>query len=194
VAVKNEELIMATIRGIEKSPVFRSDRSLLKRRIAYNFCDYGFEIKTGLSEVFDIVPTRLDDEEAFIFFFSREDIHNGTWALFNLHVFLKYQGTLDEFAHSRGESVKKIALVPMIAFGMAAIGYNREIKMSELFKGGEPIISFIGGDPDRVVRDSHFYFMHHHRHCYTGVLHLPDNDVRYDFLRAELFRGIRFAG
>lgn len=183
---------MATIPGIDRAPVFATDRSLLTRRASYNFRDYGFEIAPGLSELFDIVPTQLSDEEAFLFFFSREDIANGHWALFNLHVFLKYKGTLDEFAHSRGESVKTIQLSPVTAFGTPGAGYTREINMRDLFKGGEPVIAFIGGDPDRPVRDSHYYFMHQHRHCYTGVLHLPGEEPRYDALRAVLFFGVRF--
>lgn len=183
---------MAKILAIDKAPVFASDRSLLTRRIGYNFRDYGFEIAPGLGEVFDIVPTQLNEEEAFLFFFSREDVTNGHWALFNLHIFLKYKGTLDEFARSRGESVRTVALSPAIAFGKAGLGYTRQIKMDDLFKGGEPVISFIGGESDCIVRDSHFYFIHQHKHCYTGVLHLPGEDTRYDSLRETLFRGVHF--
>jgi hypothetical protein len=183
---------MVTIPGIEKAPVFASDRSLLTRRTSYNFRDYGFEIAPGLGELFDIVPTQLNDEEAFLFFFSREDIGSGHWALFNLHVFLKYKGTLDEFAHSRGESVRTVQLSPVAAFCKPGMGYTREIEMRVLFKGGETVIGFIGGDPDRTVRDSHFYFTHQHRHCYTGVVHLPGEEPRYDALRAVLFNGVKF--
>ena len=183
---------MATVPGIDKAPVFASDRSILTARTNYNFRDYGFEIEAGLGELFDIVPTQLSDEEAFLFFFVREDVSNGSWALFNLHVFLKYKGTLEEFARSRGESVKSVPLSPAVAFGMPGLGYSREIKMADLFKGGEPVITFIGGEPDRVVRDSHFYFMHQHRHCYTGVLHLLGESMRYDTLREVLFRGVQF--
>lgn len=183
---------MTSTPGIDKAPVFSSDRSLLTRRISYNFRDYGFEIDAGLTELFDIVPTKLNEEEAFLFFFSRQDVMDGQWALFNLHVFLKYTGTLEEFAHSRGESVRAIALSSAIAFGKTALGYTREIKMGDLFKGGEPVIGFIGGEPDRVVRDSHFYFRHQHNHCYTGLLHLPGNERRYNKIREMLFSGVYF--
>jgi len=183
---------MATVPGIDVAPVFASDRSLLTARTSYNFRDYGFEIAAGLAELFDIVPTQLSDEEAFLFFFVREDASNHHWALFNLHVFLKYKGTLEEFARSRGESVRTVPLSPATAFGKPGLGYSREIKMAALFKGGEPVITFVGGEPDRIVRDSHFYFMHQHRHCYTGVLHLTGESGRYDALREVLFRGVRF--
>jgi hypothetical protein len=181
-----------TISGIDKAPVFSTDRSPLKQRTTFNFRDYGFEIPAGIAELFDIVPTQLSDSEAFLFFFPREDIANGDWSLFNLHVFLKYQGGLEEFARSRGESVRAVALSPASPFGVAGLGYSRTIKMADLFKGGEPVISFIGGEPDCVVRDSHFYFMCQHRHCYTGLLHLPGKESRYDALRTTLFRGVRF--
>jgi hypothetical protein len=183
---------MASVPGIAKAPVYGSDRSLLARRVSYDFRDYGFEIAIGLNEIFEIVPTRLTDEEAFLFFFSREDVASDHWALFNLHVFLKRTGSLEDFAHSLGESVKTVALSPVTAFHKAALGYTRAITMGELFKGGEPVIAFIGGDPGRMVRDSHFYFMHHHAHCYTGVIHLPGEETRYDTLRSVLFDGVKF--
>lgn len=183
---------MAKIPGIDEAPVFATDRSLLEARTSFNFRDYGFEISAGVAELFDAVPTQLNDEEAFLFFFAREDTAKGNWALFNLHVFGKYKGTLEEFARSRGESVRAVPLSPTIAFGKPGLGYSREIKMADLFKGGEPVIKFIGGEPERMVRDSHFYFMHQHRHCYTGVLHMPGETVRYDALREALFRGVHF--
>jgi len=182
------------ISGIDKAPVFSTDRSPLKQRTTFDFRDYGFEIPAVTAELFDIVPTQLSDNEAFLFFLSREDIANGEWSLFNLHVFLKYQGSLEDFAHSRGESVRTVALSPASPFGIAGLGYSRTIKMGDLFKGAESVITFIGGEFDRVVRDSHFYFMHQHRHCYTGLLHVPGKETRYDTLRDALFRGVRFVG
>lgn len=181
-----------SILGIEKAPVFSTDRSPLKQRASFEFRHYGFVIPAGTAELFDVVPTQLSENEAFLFFFPREDIAKNEWSLFNLHVFLKYQGSLEEFAHSRGESVRSIALSPASPFGIAGLGYSRTIKMADLFKGAEPVITFIGGESDRVVRDSHYYFMHHHAHCYTGVLHLPGKEARYDTLREALFRGVRF--
>jgi hypothetical protein len=181
-----------TISRTDKAPVFSTDRSPLKQRASFDFRDYGFEILGGTAELFDIVPTQVSDNEAFLFFFLREDITNGEWSLFNLHVFLKYQGSLKDFAHSRGESVRAIALSPANPFGIAGLGYSRTIKMADLFKGAESVITFLGGEADRVVRDSHFYFMHQHRHCYTGLLHMPGKETRYDTFREVLFRGVRF--
>ncbi|WP_148287788.1 hypothetical protein [Rhodopseudomonas sp. B29] len=180
------------IPGISSAPVFSADRSALKSRTNIDFRDYGFEVAPGTAELFDIVPTQLSDSEAFLFFFPREDIASGEWSLFNLHVFLKYQGSLAEFAHSRGESVRAVELTPATPFGIAGLGYSRTIEMADLFKGGEPVIPFIGGEPGRVVRDSHLYFNHQFRHCYTGLLHLPGRETRYDALREALFRGVRF--
>ena len=180
------------ISGIDKAPVFSTDRSPLKQRTSFDFRDYGFEISAGTAELFDIVPTQLSDNEAFLFFFSREDIANGEWSVLNLHVFLKHQGSLEEFAHSRGESVRTVVLVPATAFCIAGLGYSRMIKMGDLFKGAETVTTFIGGEPDRVIRDSHLYFMHQHRHCYTGLLHLPGKETKYDVVREVLFRGVRF--
>jgi hypothetical protein len=181
-----------TISRIDEAPVFSSDRSPLKQRVSFDFRDYGFEIPAGTAELFEIVPTQLSDNEAFLFFFPREDIANGEWSLFNLHVFLKYQGDLEDFAHSRGDSVRNIALSHERPFGITGLGYSRTIQMADLFKGAEQVIRFIGGEPDLEVQDSHFYFMHQHRHCYTGMLHIPGKETRYNSLREALFRGVRF--
>jgi len=183
---------MSHIPGIAAAPVYASDRSGLVSRQLYDFRDYGFEIPARLLERFEVVPARLTDEECFVFFFSREDVAQQRWALFNLHVFLKRSGPLEDFAHSLGESVRSIPLTSTTAFGIAGLGYSRRITMGELFKGGEPVIGFIGGEPSRVVRDSHYYFRHHHAHCYTGVLHLPDEEGQYDALRRWLFDTVRF--
>lgn len=182
---------MSAIPGIEKAPVYATDRSLLSKRTIFDFRDYGFEIGIGINEIFDVVPTQLSDQEGFLFFFLREDAANDHWALFNLHVFLKRTGSLEDFARSLGESVKTVALSPVTAFHKPALGYSRIIKMGDLFKGGEPVISFIGGDPDRLVRDSHYYFMHQHAHCYTGLIHMPNEEARYDTLRTVLFNGVK---
>ena len=146
----------------------------------------------GSVKSFEIIPTVLTDEECFLFFFSREDVRNGRWALSNLHVFLKRTGPIEAFAHSLGASVQNIALSPVTAFNIPALGYSRTISMGDLFKGAEPVITFISGEPDRVVRDSHYYFTHHHAHCYTGLLHMPGEEVKYDTLRGLLFERVRF--
>ena len=99
---------MSEIPGIEKAPVYAADRSALTKRTIFDFRDYGFEIGVGVNEIFDIVPTQLSDQEGFVFFFSREDVAKDRWALFNLHVFLKRTGSLEDFARSLGESVKTI--------------------------------------------------------------------------------------
>lgn len=182
---------MGDIAGISKAPVYGSDRSALGLRTIYNFRDYGFEIAPGAHDAFEVVPTRITEEECFLFFFSRDDILNGRWALFNLHVFLKRTGPLETFARSLGESVKTVPLSPVIAFGTLGLGYTRNILMADLFKGGEQVITFIGGEPDRLVRDSHYYFQHRHAHCYSGVIHPPGEEARYDALRGTLFEIVR---
>ena len=165
----------------------------MEGRATYNFRDYGFETIAHLNEKFEIVPASLTGEEAFLFFFARDDVANGRWALFNLHIFNKRTGSLEDFAHGLGESVRDVPLAPVKAFpGIEAIGYSRTISMADLFKGGEPVISFVGGEPGWIVRDSHYYFMHQHRHCYTGVLHHPGQERRYDSLRHEIFNEVRF--
>ena len=59
--------------------------------------------------------------------------------------------------------------------------------MSDLFKGAEQVIGFIGGKPDLLVTDSHTYFTHRHNHYYSGLIHMPGDDQRYDTLRRYLF-------
>lgn len=183
---------MTTLPSITKAPVYAYDRSPLAHRVCYNFRDYGFETAPGLADTFEVVPTRLTEEECFLFFFSRDDVAADRWALFNLHVFLKRTGSIQDFVHSMGESVATIRLSPTTAFHKPAVGYTRTITMRDLFKGGEAVIAFIGGEADRVVRDSHSYFGHRHCHCYTGVLHSPGEEARYDALRELLFDLVRF--
>lgn len=183
---------MPQFTGISKAPAYSADRSPLLRRVTYNFRDYGFEISSSINDVFDVVPSRLTEEECFLFFFVRDDVASDRWALFNLHVFLKRVGPLEAFARSLGESVRTQALAPVIAFGMLGLGYSRTIAMSDLFKGGEAVITLIGGQPDWVARDSHFYFGHRHTHCYSGLLHPPGEEAKYDALRGTLFEGVRF--
>ncbi len=183
---------MNQVSGIAAAPVYASDRSGLAQRQLYDFRDYGFEITARTLERFEAVPTRMTEEECFLFFFSREDVAKGSWGLFNLHVFLKRTGSLEDFAHSLGASVRTIALSNVTAYGIAGLGYSRRISMGDLFQGGEAVIGFIGGEPGRMVRDSHFYFRHHYAHCYTGVIHLPGEEARYDALRASLFESVRF--
>jgi len=172
------------------APVYTADRTPLLRRAQYDFSDYGLRLLGSLTETFEVVPARADEEELFLFFFPREDIAAGRWSLYNLHVFLKYSGALETFAHSRGASVTDIPLSPGRAFGVEALTYEREIAMRDLFQGAPDVIDFIGGRPDFMVRDSHTYFINRHTHCYTGMLHPPGDSTRYDSLRAILFRQV----
>ena len=175
---------------ISAAPAYRTDRTLLAPRASYDFRDYGFEIKSALGGAFEIVPITVSDEEAFLFFFAREDIAAGRYSLFNLHCFLKFIGTVEEFAHTRGASVATIKLVDTTAFGVPALKYDREIMMRDLFKGAESVIDFIGGQPDFLVRDSHTYCGHRHAHFYSGMIHPPGEASRYDTLRRMLFNSI----
>lgn len=180
--------------SIAEAPAFKQDRGPLASRTTLDFIGYGFEVMSSVNGTFEVVPSRLDADEMFLFFFAREDVVAGRWALFNLHMFPKRHEALEPFARSLGESVKTVALASTTAFGKPAIGYARNIAMRDLFKGGEPVIGFIGGEPDRVVADSHLYFKARDACCYTGMLHPPGEDARYQALREKLFKGIRFFG
>jgi hypothetical protein len=175
---------------IQNAPAYRADRGPLQRRTFYDFADYGFTIPGALGDVFEIVPSMVDEDQAFLFLFPREDIAQKRYSLFNLHVFLKYSGSLADFAHSRGESVSHIALTDTKAFGTSALTYDRQILMRDLFKGGEQVIDFIGGQPDLLVRDSHTYLTHRHAFIYSGMIHLPGDEVRHDELRNIIFSSI----
>lgn len=172
-------------------PARQSDRTPLTERARFDFSDYGFVIDARLEEAFDIVPSRLDGEECFFFFFPLEDMGSGRFSLFNLHCFLKKTGSLDDFAHGLGPSMANISLDDREAFGLPARGYVRQITMANLFQGAPQVIDFIGGRPDMEVRDSHVYFMHRHCHWYTGMLHEPGDEARYDTLRERLMAGIK---
>src|ERR1019366_113032 len=108
---------MSDIPGITKAPVYASDRSALALRATYDFRDYGFEITKAASDLFEIVPMNVSETECFLFFLSRDDVRNDRWGLFNLHVFLKRVGSLEDFARSLGESVKTVPLTAASAFG-----------------------------------------------------------------------------
>jgi hypothetical protein len=175
---------------IVNAPAYRADRGPLQQRMFYNFADYGFTIPGALGDPFEIVPITVDEDQAFLFLFTREDIAQKRYSLFNLHVFLKYSGSLVDFAHSRGESVSQITLTNTKAFGTSALAYDREILMCDLFKGGEQVIDFIGGKPDLLVRDSHTYLTHRHAFIYSGMIHLPGDEARHNELRSILFNSI----
>ena len=183
---------MSQAYSLPQAPIFSSDASFLSNRILYDFRDYGFELRSSLDNIFKIIPTVVSDQECFIFFFPNEDISNNRWSLLNVHVFLKRIGSIEDFAHSLGESVRQVILKPEIAFGNPAQGYSRTIAIGDLFKGNESVIAFLGADPKSIARDSHYYFLHHHNHCYTGLIHLVGDEFRYDELRSILFKGVRF--
>jgi hypothetical protein len=177
---------------ITAAPCFGSDRRPFSRRMTYDFADFGFSIRGDLSARFEVVPISITEDEAFIFFFPCEDIASNRYSLFNLHAFLKFTGSLEDFAHSRGQSVSTIALAPTAVFGPGALTYDRQILMRDLFKGAEAVIDFIGGRPDLLVRDSHIYLGHRHNHYYSGMLHPPGDEARYHTLRGVLFDAITF--
>jgi hypothetical protein len=143
-----------------------------------------------LAEVFDAIPINVSDDAAFLFFYPKDDLAIGKFSLLNFHSFLKFSGTVTEFAHSRGASVKDIPLQDTTFNGIAAKIYYRTIAMKALFEGAEQVIDLIGGKPDMVVRDSHLYFCYRHRHFYSGMIHEPGDDERYNTLRSRLFSGI----
>lgn len=178
--------------SLKDAPVLKTDRDVLRERTSWDFRDYGFLVGSSVTKLFEVVATSANDEEAFLFFFNREDLSQDRWALFNLHVFLKRTGSLADFAHSLGASVATIPLQSVTVFGKAGLGYSREIAMKDLFWGAPQVIDFIGGAPDMIVRDSHYYFRHRHGHGYSGLLHKPGEEQRYDALRQSLFSGLEF--
>ncbi len=173
-----------------KIPALDSDRAPLRQRLQYDFSDYGFIVSESLAGDFEIVPVQVNDEEAFLFFYPERDLNTPRYSLFNLHCFLKRTGSLEDFAHSLGPSVRTIALSDTTVLGMAAKIYHRMIAMKDLFEGAPQVIDFIGGSPDMVVVDSHCYFFHRHNHYYSGMMHTPGADESYDDLRQRLFAGI----
>jgi hypothetical protein len=174
-----------------KAPALALDRGLLATRATYDYSDYGFVVSASLGDTFEIVPSRADDQEAFLFFYPKRDLEAGTFCLFNLHAFLKKTESLDDFAHGLGNSMKHVPLADTRVLGVPARTYARVIAMRDLFDGAPQVIDFIGGTPDLKVRDSHTYFRHRHNHYYTGMLHEPGADAHYDALRAQLFDHIR---
>jgi hypothetical protein len=133
----------------------------------------------------------VNDEEAFLFFYPKRDLNSPRYSLYNLHGFLKRTGSLEDFAHSLGPSVRTIALSDTTVLGSPAKIYLRTIAMKDLFEGAPQVIDFIGGSPKLVVVDSHCYFRHRHNHYYSGMMHSPGGDESYDDLRQLLFAGIR---
>jgi hypothetical protein len=174
-----------------KIPALDSDRGPLKDRTRYDFSDYGFVVDATMSSDFEIVPVQANDEEAFLFCYPRRDLDSPRFSLYNLHAFLKRTGTLDDFAHSLGPSVRTIELSDTTVLGVPARIYHRSITMKDLFEGAPQVIDFIGGSPDLLVVDSHCYFRHRHNHYYTGMIHSPGADDSYEALRQQLFAGIR---
>jgi len=178
--------------SLRDAPVLKTDRKVVRDRTCYDFRDYGFVVSSTAVSVFEVVATRADDEEAFLFFFNRDDLVSDHWALMNLHVFLKRTEPLADFAHTLGPSVATIPLQPVTVFGKPGLGYSREIAMQDLFMGAPEVIKFIGGAPEMIVRDSHYYFRHRHAHAYSGLLHPPGAEQRYDALRQVLFSSVEF--
>lgn len=180
----------ATETTTRKIPALELDRRLLHGRSRYDFSDYGFVLDGLLVNEFEIVSVEASDEEAFLFFYPKRDLGSNRYSLFNLHAFLKRTGSLEDFAHSLGPSVRTIALSDTTVMGIAAKIYRRTIAMKDLFVGAPQVIPFIGGSPDLVVVDSHCYFLHRHNHYYSGMMHSPGNAESYDELRKLLFAGI----
>jgi hypothetical protein len=171
-------------------PALKSDRRPLNERGCFDFSDYGFRVRTSLSETFEIAPISIDDSEAFLFFYPKLDLGSSRFSLLNFHCFLKFAGSVDEFAHSRGASVATIGLSDTQCMGVPARYYRRQIAMKDLFQGASQVIDFIGGTPELVVIDMHTYFMHRHAHFYSGLIHEPNDESRYLELRQLLFDGI----
>jgi hypothetical protein len=171
-------------------PALNNDRRPLYERSRFDFSDYGFVVRSSLAETFEIVPIAINGSEGFLFFYPKQDLGSGRFSLLNLHAFLKYVGSIDEFAHSRDTSVAKIALSDTECMGQPGRFYRRQIAMKDLFQGAPPIIDFIGGHPELVVIDMHTYFTHDHAHYYSGLIHEPGDDNGYLALRQLLFDGI----
>ena len=174
-----------------EAPALATDRAALTLRTIYDYSDYGFIVSASVTEVLEVVPIRADDQEAFLFFYYKPDLAARRFCLFNLHCFLKRTESLDDFAHSLGTSMRAVALADTRLFGLPARTYTRPIRMRDLFDGAPQIIDFIGGAPDLLVRDSHTYFRHRHGHFYTGMLHEPGDDAKYDAIRRTLLGAIR---
>lgn len=183
--------IPATERNI---PALGYDRKPLMDRARFDFTDYGFTISGSLLKAFETIPMEVSDQAAFLFFYPKDDLAIGKFSLFNFHCFLKYSGSIEDFAHSRGASVQNIALDDTTFNGIPAKIYHRTISMKGLFEGASQVIDLIGGKPDMVVVDSHLYFMHRHAHFYSGMIHEPGDDARYETLRSLLFAGISLVG
>jgi hypothetical protein len=171
-------------------PALKNDRRPLSDRSRFDFTDYGFVVRNSLSDTFEIVPITVDDSEAFLFFYPKVDLGSSRFSLLNLHCSLKYVGSVDDFAHSRGASVANVELSETQCMGTHARYYRRQIAMKDLFQGAPQVIDFIGGAPDLIVVDMHTYFMHRHAHFYSGLIHEPYNDNNYLELRQHLFDGI----
>jgi hypothetical protein len=176
--------------NLRNSPARRADRRALIARGAFDLRDYGFAVSQEAERLFEVVPARMDDEEAFLFFFPRDDLDSGRYALFNFHAFLKRTGTVTSFARSLGASVRRIPLRKTSLLGVDGLTYSRRILMRDLFDGAPQVIEFIGGSPDLEVRDSHTYFSHRHNHYYTGLLHADRRSAYYDRLRRQLLSTI----
>lgn len=172
------------------STVRQADSVRLNDRLSLDFRDYGFLIHGRIRRHFDVYLTRLDDEEAFLFFYPKDTDVEAPFALFNLHCYLKRTGSIENFAHSLGASVASLSLEPVVVFGIDGLTYSRRITMRDLFEGAPNIIDFIEGRPEMSVRDSHTYFRHRHAHYYTGMLHESDDDLHYDALRSCLLCSI----
>lgn len=182
---------MASIPTSRKIPALDRDRGPLQDRLQYDFSDYGFIVSTLLAKDFEIVPVDVNEDEVFLFFYPKCDLHSDRYSLYNMHAFLKRTGSLTDFAHSLGPSVKMIVLDDTTVLGLPAKIYRRSISMRDLFEGAPQVIDFIGGSPDLVVVDSHCYFRHRHNHYYSGMIHTPGEDQIYDSLRLKLFAGIQ---
>ena len=89
-----------------KVPALEFDRQILVKRTRNDFSDYGFMVDASLAETFEVSIAHVNDEEAFLFFYPKEDLRSGSFSLYNLHAFLKRTGSLEDFAHSLGQSVR----------------------------------------------------------------------------------------
>ena len=173
-----------------KIPALERDRRPLTDRTHFDFSDYAFVVEASISRLFEIVPIDVNEQEAFLFFYPKQDLESGLFSLYNLHAFVKRTGSIEEFAHSLGSSVRNIPLEDTKLMGVPGKVYRRTIAMKDLFEGAQQVIDFIGGTPDLVVVDSHAYFRHRRNHYYSGMLHEPIKGGEYDSLREKLFAGI----
>ncbi len=173
------------------APAHKLPVDKLERRLYYDFSDYHFKLSDKLSRNFYIVPSQIEKDEAFLFFFPIKDLQSQIFSLFNFHCFAHQHVSLEKFARNLGDSVRYQPLEVTNIFGQEGLAYRRNIPLKKLFKGAEHLISFIGGDPNMLVRDSHNYFKYRDNYYYSGMLHLPGNNDEYKNLRAELFEGIQ---